>query len=110
MKLKNRALFAAIAIGLCTVAQAEPAPPSELTSQGLRVGMPYAQAKQVLLARGWRIDTSEQSSAPAFKQHPEITCGEGINAICSAGYQKGGEYLALTVQNTKQGLVVNGTY
>jgi hypothetical protein len=58
-----------------------------LTFYSLAKGMPYSQARRILMQRDWQPEVMEQPSGqvPNF---PEVTCG---NAICGASLRKGNQ-------------------
>lgn len=85
--------------------------PAAWSALGLKLGMPYAKARALLLGAGWKAEAAAQDGAPAFADTPEVECGQGWQAICSAGYGKGGEQYALVLGTSDDGkLLVQGTY
>lgn len=84
--------------------------PKEVTSLGVAMGQSYPEAVAKLKQNGWAADTSGSIQNPPYAQYPEITCGEGVNQICSAGFSKGSSYVVLVVSQTPSGLVINGSY
>ncbi|HYQ22284.1 hypothetical protein [Stenotrophomonas sp.] len=82
----------------------------ELAALGISAGMPYAKAKRLLDAAGWQVSPPEsgQAALPGF---PEIECGQGRDAICSAGFHRNGQSLAMIIGTTQAGQpFVQGTY
>lgn len=71
-----------------------------LESYGLHKGMSYRQAKEILEKNNWS-PTVEDGSKPTFVDFPEINCGEGYNAICSVGFEKGKSEMAIVVKRNK---------
>lgn len=84
-------------------------PPDPLQAFGLTSGMEYKAAKAALLASGWSVQPSAQSEA-AFPASPEVECGSGLDAICSAGFSKGSEAFGLVVERRGTSIVVTGAY
>ncbi|WDS36590.1 hypothetical protein [Pseudoxanthomonas sp.] len=89
----------------------EDALPAAWTTLGIKVGMPYAKAKALLLGAGWKAAAPDHEGAPAIAGNPEVDCGEGWQAVCSAGYDKDREQYAIVLTPTDDGkLLVQGTY
>lgn len=92
------------------VAHAEDALPEQWKQLGITAGMPYAKAKRLLSAAGWEVTTPAraQASLPGFA---EIDCGQGRDAVCSAGFHKADQTLAMIVGITPAGQpFVQGSY
>ena len=72
---------------------------------GIDAGMSYAKARSTLLSASWQVDdrrgANGQHSAVAYKQFPEIVCGNGRDAICSGRFIRSGEALLLIVDPRK---------
>jgi hypothetical protein len=103
----NRAtifVLSALTVTASNFSMAEQDPSEVLRAIGIKEGLPCAKVKASLVARGWRPDMSEAESRPPYKQHPEISCGSGADAICSAGFIKGREQIAIMVGEAKSGL------
>lgn len=76
-------------------------------SLGLDLTKPYAAARKILAKTGWASDLHEDSPH-SYPEFPEIVCGNGMDAICSARFIKDGKAIQLTVdQNSKTLLVVH---
>lgn len=85
--------------------------PASWKALGIRVGMPYAQARQALVGAGWQVEAPEAGGTPVFPATPEVECGQGRDAVCSAGYRKGTEAYGLMLETAKHGpLRVQGAY
>lgn len=92
------------------LAHAQDALPDEWKQAGLTAGMPYAKAKRLLSAAGWQVSPA-QSVQTALPDFPEIECGQGVDAVCSAGFHKADQAVAMIVGTTPAGQpFVQGTY
>lgn len=71
-----------------------------LADLGLSEGMLYDQAKAILTGNGWTELPPDEAdnTPPPYPDFPEISCGSGRDAICSSGWQRGGESAALIVR------------
>ncbi len=88
-----------------------PALPAAWTQIGITVGMPYAQAKALLLTAGWIAGAPDNEGDPVFAAHPEVDCGQGWDAICSAGFSRKNEAYGLALTPTDDGnLRVQGVF
>lgn len=87
---------------------AEPLPKA-LRDAGIRQSMRYDEAKRLLLAAGWRIEPPN-GEPPIYRQHPEISCGEGWQAVCSVGLTQGPASHGLVVKEIRKALVVDSAY
>lgn len=86
---------------------------SELRKYGIKLKMPYAEARKRMLRNGWKPNFAEaefgyQSNYRPYKHFPEILCGEGYDAICSAPFIKGEHSHSIEVRELKGQLVVRG--
>lgn len=88
-----------------------PALADGLSQAGINVGMSYEQAKGVMLTNGWSLteDKDEYSNNP-YTAYPEVSCGSGRHSICSVGFNKGGNFIALTIESRNGTLVISGEY
>ena len=73
---------------------------------GLRVPLAYAKARDWMLEHGWRVDATSIPTVSDYPAHPEIACGRGYDAICSATFTKGTREIQLIVDQSKPGLPV----
>lgn len=68
---------------------------------GLLLESPYAEARKRLMDLSWRPDiswgTSGVGQEPAFKAFPEVLCGHGWDAICTARLSRAGLDILVTV-------------
>lgn len=88
-----------------------PSLPAAWTEIGITVGMPYAQAKLRLIKAGWLASAPDSEGTPVFAAHPEVECGQGWDAICSAGFHRGNEAYGLVLTPTDDDkLLVQGVY
>ena len=83
-------------------AHAEDALPEQWKQLGITAGMPYAKAKRLLSAAGWQVSAAERADT-ALPDFPEIECGQGRDAVCSAGFQHAGQVVAMIVGTTPAG-------
>lgn len=51
-------------------------------------GKAYKVVKSELLANGWETLPKQEGEISLSQRYPEITCGSGSMAICSAGFRK----------------------
>lgn len=86
-------LFAAASV----VAMASPAPPAAADKvTGVREGMEYTQVRRMLLDAGWvPLDAEYLRPWPAYPDYPEVNCGSGWQATCSAYYFRGDYYFGV---------------
>jgi hypothetical protein len=96
------ALLACTALVLAFPIAAEPTYGSTL-----KKGTPYSVAKRRLLGEGWRLVEDVETTRRPFKGAPEISCGDGYQAICSSTFQLDGRELIVAVKTSKRGLVVD---
>lgn len=82
-----------------------------LSQAGIKVGMSYDEAKDIMLQNGWSVteDKDEYSNKP-YTAYPEISCGSGRHAVCSVGFNKGVKFIALTIESNNGALVISGEY
>ncbi len=77
---------------------------------GLNKGMVYVKAKSILTKSGWKPVLDEEAGKIS-RQFPEISCGTGKDAVCSAGFKKDKENVAFLLKSvSKSEFVVDGTY
>lgn len=89
---------------------ARAAMPEPWRQLGIVPGMPYAKARRLLVAAGWQVSRAESTKAPV-PDFPEIECGQGQGAVCSAGFHKDDQAIAMLVGTTLAGQpFVQGTY
>ncbi|MCX2921618.1 hypothetical protein ORK51_15680 [Stenotrophomonas rhizophila] len=110
MKSMFLALFMLFSVSHAHAADA-PALPPAWTEIGVTVDMPYAQAKALLLKAGWVAEAPDNDGDPSFAAHPEVDCGQGWDAICSAGFSRKNEAYGLVLTPTDDGnLRVQGVF
>ncbi len=74
---------------------------------GFSLRKPYFEIRNSLALSGWNRDVAGGSSK-AFSEFPEIVCGSGMDAVCSARFVKDERVIILTVdQNAKTLKVVH---
>ena len=87
---------------------------NDLAAYGIRLRMPYREARQRMIEHGWAPDPTE-AIARHTRNHlpyptlPEVLCGEGYDAICSGWFTKGSESRLLDVREVKKVLIVRGS-
>jgi hypothetical protein len=82
----------------------------ELMGLGIKLKTPYANAKKLMLKNGWTLTpTIYLPNHPPYKEFPEIICGEGYDAICSAEFAKENQTMVVSVRALQGRLVVRGT-
>lgn len=78
-----------------------PADYERAKSLGFTIGHPYAKARDRLLALSWRPDLGWGLSGVrpvlGYPGYPEILCGEGMDAVCTARLTKGTQAILLTI-------------
>jgi len=110
MKSVFLALLLLLSAGHVHAAETPQLPPS-WTAIGITVGMPYAQAKALLMKAGWVASAPDNDGDPVFAAHPEVDCGQGWDAICSAGFSRRIEAYGLVLTPTDDGnLQVQGVF
>lgn len=112
MLMKSMFLAVVLLLSVSRVHAADaPSLPAAWTEIGITVGMPYAQAKVRLIKAGWLASAPDSEGTPVFAAHPEVECGQGWDAICSAGFHRGNEAYGLVLTPTDDDkLLVQGVY
>jgi len=112
MLMKSMFLAVVLLLSVSRVHAADaPSLPAAWTEIGITVGMPYAQAKVRLIKAGWLASAPDSEGTPVFAAHPEVECGQGWDAICSAGFHRGNEAYGLVLTPTNDDkLLVQGVY
>jgi hypothetical protein len=64
--------------------------------QGLSLGLPYLKVRSRLLRHGW-IEKNDEAGA-------RLTCGVGVDAMCSAEFSQAKKVLFLTFSKTNNGM------
>jgi hypothetical protein len=77
---------------------------------GFTLSKPYSKVRTRLRKHGWSPDSSWGLSGPherlTYSAYPEILCGDGMDAICTARLMKGREAIVLTVDQWKTSIPV----
>lgn len=81
---------------------------SELSVEDF-TGQKYQVLREALLKQGWLPDM-QHSDPEVYPEYPEIACGSGKDAICSAGFALGDRYEAVMVEVKDGELIVSGSY
>ena len=112
MLMKSMFLAVVLLLSVSRVHAADaPSLPAAWTEIGITVGMPYAQAKVRLIKAGWLASAPDSEGTPVFAAHPEVECGQGWDAICSAGFHRGNDAYGLVLTPTDDDkLLVQGVY
>ncbi len=98
-----RLLFAGIIMVCGGVSLAKDISPDDFT------GQKYLLLRDAFIKQGWLPDT-EHSETTVYPEFPEISCGAGIDAICSAGFKLDSRYEAVMVEVKNGELIVAGSY
>lgn len=71
----------------------------------LNSGITYSSLIEKLRNDGWQVNKGDGS----YNQHPEISCGSGLDAVCETVFTKGNAYLEILIKAVKNGeLIVDG--
>ena len=82
-----------------------------LNDVGLKVGMSYVAGKALLIKSGWKLIEEKEFKVPVpFPEFPEVSCGSGRDAVCSVGFKKQNNYLALIVEQQNGKVIITGEY
>ncbi|WP_333004351.1 hypothetical protein [Vibrio coralliilyticus] len=73
-------------------------------------GKAYKVVKSELLAKGWETLPKQEGEISLSQRYPEITCGSGSMAICSAGFRKKQESVGIIVTDSDIGIMVLEVY
>lgn len=79
-----------------------PAAPGTLAQRvGVQLQSGYASARARLLAASWKADSGWGESGVhkqlAYRQYPEVVCGDGHDAVCTGRFEKSGRAILLTI-------------
>jgi len=108
--MKAFVLAVSLSLGVAPAIAAAQELTGELAALGITAGMPYAKAKRLLDAAGWQA-TPPESTQATLPDFPEIECGQGRDAVCSAGFHKNDQSVAMIIGTTQAGQpFVQGTY
>ncbi|MBH1628499.1 hypothetical protein I5U62_16365 [Stenotrophomonas maltophilia] len=80
---------------------------------GVREGMEYTQVRRMLLDAGWvPLHADDLRPWPAYSDYPEVACGSGWQATCSAFYFRGDYYfgVGLNPMESRRHLPVEWTW
>lgn len=103
----TRSVLAICLLAAATTLKANDDPAKEL---GIKPGISYAKVRSKLLAGGWKADRERAAigSDPgaAYKQYPEIICGNGYDAMCIGRFIRADGALLLTIDQSKKTLPV----
>jgi hypothetical protein len=106
--ISTSAIMLRLTLRACTVLTlAIPAAAESTAGSTLQKGTPYSSAKKRLVGAGWRLVEDAGTARRPFKAAPEISCGDGYQAICSATFHLDGRELIVAVKTSKRGLVVD---
>lgn len=108
--MKSIALAMSLSLAITPAMASAQEMPGELAALGITAGMPYAKARRLLDAAGWQA-TPPESRQAALPDFPEIECGQGRDAVCSAGFHRNDQSVAMIIGTTQAGQpFVQGTY
>lgn len=72
-------------------------------------GQKYQLLRDTFIKQGWLPD-AEHTDPKVYPEFPEISCGAGKDAICSAGFKLGSRYEAIIIEEKGGELIVAGSY
>ena len=79
-------------------------------SLGFTMGGPYSEIRERLLVLSWQPDPSWGHSGVhevlSHPKYPEILCGDGMDAVCTARLMKGPRAILLTIDQTSDAIPV----
>jgi len=107
-----RRFFRIVALVLCFTGATTLAanPKFSDRSAGVQKYERYASARLKMNRQGWQIDKEWGISGIhkqlAFPRYPEVLCGEGYQAVCTARFTKGDSAVLLTINQFKKSLPV----
>lgn len=82
-------------------AQRAAAPGALARRVGVQLQSGYASARARLLGMSWKADSGRAEFSVhkqlAYRQYPEVLCGEGYDAVCSGRFVKSGQAILLTI-------------
>lgn len=89
----------------------QPGAPGTLAQRvGVRLQSGYATARAKLLGTSWKADSGWRESGVhkqlAYRQYPEVVCGDGYDAVCTARFEKAGQAILLTIDQGSSALRV----
>ena len=77
---------------------------------GVQLDSGYATARAKLLATSWKADTSWGTSGVnkklAYRQYPEVLCGEGHDPACTGRFVNSGQAILLSIDQKTSALRV----
>lgn len=93
-------MFGFLLVAVSVVAADSPAKPAKRAEAdkvtGVRQGMEYTQVRRMLLDAGWvALHADDLRPWPAYSDYPEVACGSGWQATCSAFYFRGDYYFGV---------------
>ncbi|MCX2918585.1 hypothetical protein ORK51_00120 [Stenotrophomonas rhizophila] len=110
-------MYGLLLVAASVMATAAPAPAAAREAAnrvtGVRKGMEYAQVRRMLLDAGWvPLDAEYLRPSPAYPDYPEVNCGTGWQATCSAFFFRGDYYfgVGLNPQDSRRHLPVEWTW
>jgi hypothetical protein len=88
-----------------------PAAPATLAQRvGVRLLSGYAAARATLLDAAWNADAGWGLAGVhgqlAYRQYPEVLCGDGRDAVCTGRFQKAGQAVLVTIDQRSSTLRV----
>jgi hypothetical protein len=98
--------------GQWQAATAQASAPTQTLAErvGVQLGSGYATARARLLATSWKADTGWGQSGVrkqlAFRQYPEVLCGDGHDPACTGRFVKSGQAILLSIDQKTSALRV----
>lgn len=77
-------LLIALLLAVAPATDAATESTTTLEQLGLHRGMDYVPVRSALLRDGWTVEPHDYEGAPPFAAFPEVDCGQGWQAVCSA--------------------------
>ena len=77
---------------------------------GVQLQSGYATARAKLLGTSWKADSDWGKPGVgkqlAYRQYPEVLCGDGYDAVCTGRFEKAGQAILLTIDQRSSTLRV----
>ena len=96
-------LLIALLLAVAPATDAATESSTTLEQLGLHHGMDYVPVRSALLRDGWTVEPHDYEGAPPFAAFPEVDCGQGWQAVCSAGFRRGDKVVYLAMDPTDDG-------
>lgn len=75
---------------------------------GIPLQRSYSKTRKGLIRLGWKpdVDPTSESDDNSYSDYPEISCGSGMDAICSARFTRSDLAIIVMVDQSKGNLPV----